>query len=101
MNIFKSAAAYEGWLRNHLDAPTKGLPEADDELDQLVRQLETNARRSTSKMPALEAQRIRLEIELNRRRRSSAQTREDRHSLDRELIDLKSRLDDWIDRSLG
>jgi DNA primase len=89
------------WLRTHLDAPTKGLPEADDELDRLVRRLADNARRSESKMPTLEAERLQLEIRLNRRRREAAQSSDERQRLDRDLIDLRRRLDDWIDRSLG
>jgi DNA primase len=89
------------WLRSHLDAPTKGLPEADDELDALVRRLAENAKRSQSKMPTLEAERLQLEIRLNRRRRQLAPPGDERQRLDRDLIDLRSRLDDWIDRSLG
>ena len=89
------------WLHTHLDAPTAGLPEADDELDRLVHRLADNARRAESKMPTLEAERLQLEIHLNRRRRAEAQTGEERRTLDRELVALRERLDEWIDRSLA
>ena len=88
------------WLRTHLDAPTKGLPEADDELDRLVRRLADNAAKSQSKLPALEVERLQLELALLERRIRTAGAGE-KTDLARQRIDLRARLDDWLDRSLG
>jgi DNA primase len=88
------------WLRNHLDAPTKGLPEADAELDQLVRRLADLAARSQSKMAALEVERLQLELALLERQMATAGpgTKADQA---KKRIELRARLDDWLDRSLG
>jgi DNA primase len=88
------------WLRNHLDAPTKGLPEADAELDHLVRRLADRAGKSQSKMAALEVERLQLELALLERQIATAEPGS-RAKLARDRIELRKRLDDWIDRSLG
>jgi DNA primase len=88
------------WLRNHLDAPTKGLPEADAELDQLVRRLADRAARSQSKMAALEVERLQLELALLERQITVAEPGR-KADLARRRIELRHRLDDWLDRSLG
>jgi len=88
------------WLRNHLDAPTKGLPEADAELDQLVRRLAANAAKAQSKMATLETERLQLELALVERQIATAGGGE-KTELARKRIELRARLDDWLDRSLG
>ena len=88
------------WLRNHLDAPTQGLPESDAELDQLVRRLADHAAKSQSKMPTLEVDRLQLELALLDRQMAQAPAGH-RSELAHRRIELRSRLDDWIDRSLG
>jgi DNA primase len=88
------------WLRNHLDAPTKGLPEADVELDHLIHRLDELSRKSKSGMPTLEAERLQLDLAVVERqlRAGGGGSKAD---LARKRMELKSRLDEWVDRSLG
>jgi DNA primase len=88
------------WLRNHLDAPTKGLPEADAELDQLVRRLDARAAKSQSKMAALEVERLQLELALLERQITVAEPGR-KADLARRRIELRQQMDHWLDRSLG
>lgn len=96
--VARRAAA---WLRDHLDAPTEGLPEDDEDLTRLVHALADRAQRVTEPNPAtLETERIQLELAVVRRRLERAEP--GAHAeLARRRVDLQRQLDEWMDRSLG
>jgi len=95
--VARRAAA---WLRDHLDAPTEGLPGDDEDLARLVRALADRAARVTEPNPAtLETERIQLELAVVRRRLERAEP--GAHAeLARRRVDLQRQLDEWMDRSL-
>ncbi|HWV83920.1 MAG TPA: DNA primase [Capillimicrobium sp.] len=96
--VARRAAA---WLRDHLDAPTEGLPGDDEDLTRLVHALADRAQRVTEPNPAtLETERIQLELAVVRRRLERAEP--GAHAeLARRRVDLQRQLDEWMDRSLG
>jgi len=95
--VARRAAA---WLRDHLDAPTEGLPEDDEDLTRLVHALADRAARVTEPNPAtLETERIQLELAVVRRRLERAEPGS-HAELARRRVDLQRQLDEWMDRSL-
>jgi DNA primase len=89
-------------LREHLDAPTEGIPDDDPELASLMMALTVDAARHGASTATLDAQRLQLELQrIDRRIRAARAAGEPVADWAKRKKELKDQFDEAIERSVN
>ena len=89
-------------LRDHLEAPTEGLPDDDPELATLMMALTVDAARHEASSAELDAARLQLELQrTDRRMRAARAAGEPLAALAKRKQELKHELDEAVERSVN